>query len=316
MDSFARPDIAEGIFYEYLRTDDPISPELRDRVVDGFPFLLAPLERAKDFQASASPHKTQELGNPIFRVFSGIAEYSTSHAAALVSMVHTGTFEMAGNAMNAARSFGDVVHNVGSEIDRRRGLIVKHAVALPETAMHLLSRDKDPLQTVTDWVVGNATPEDSEELPTRKVSPGRVFGYPLSRWFSDTYHAPDEIGPMKIRPTMTMRRKIFLTLVHLYLLLLLIVSFPGSYTTRTKLVARKKEVDDESKCKETQNRALGKGAQERLQCQEGSFTRVSFLSRARKALGANNSDELEEDDSPPASANGTPLKKKSLSYFL
>ena len=47
MDRFPRADIAEGIFYEYLRYDDPISPELRERVVDGFPFLLAPLAQVK-----------------------------------------------------------------------------------------------------------------------------------------------------------------------------------------------------------------------------------------------------------------------------
>ena len=47
MEVFQRPDIAEGIFYEYFRVDDPMSTELLERVVDGFPFLLAPLAQVK-----------------------------------------------------------------------------------------------------------------------------------------------------------------------------------------------------------------------------------------------------------------------------
>jgi hypothetical protein len=345
MDSFARPDIAEGIFYEYLRQDDPISTELRDRVVDGFPFLLAPLARAKDFHSPNSPPKPPELGNPLFRVFTGATESATANAMALAGMMQHNAFAMAGHAVSAAHSFGDVAHSVGSEMDRRRGLLVKHAILLPDTVMkhaillpdtvmHLVSRDKDPIQTVTDWVSGNATPEDLEE-PLTRVSRGRVFGYPLSRWFSDTYHAPDEIGPMKIRPTMTMRRKIFWGLVHLYLLLLLIVSFPGTYTTRTKLVVVRRSVankeisNDKCLAKVERDRGLdqvpdiARSSQERLQHQEGTFDRGSFLSRARKAFRSSaSSDDMEEDVSSASSVisngndNGTPLKKKSLSYFL
>jgi hypothetical protein len=344
MDTFDRSDIAEGIFYEYLRTDDPISTELRERVMDGFPFLLAPLARAKDFQSAPSPQKPPEVGNPLFRVFAGVTESATSHAMGLAGMVQHGAFAMAGHAANAALSFpghaanaalsfGDVTKSVVSEVDRRRGLLVKHAILLPdtvmhlpETVMHLVSRDPDPIQTVTDWVSGNATPEDPEE-PLTRVSRGRVFGYPLSRWFSDTYHAPDEIGPMKIRPTMTMRRKIFLTLVHLYLLLLLIVSFPGSCATRTKLVVRrtnKKMSNGKAGLTKDKNGGqdqvldIARSPLERLQCQHSG---ANLLSRANKAFRSSASEEIEEVASSISSGslsneNGIPLKKKSLSYFL
>ena len=328
MDTFERSDIAEGIFYEYLRTDDPISYELRDRVVDGFPFLLAPLARVKEFQSPPSPHKPPELGNPFFRVFAGFTESASSHAMGLAGMVQHGAFAMAGHATNAAYSFGGIAQGVGSEIDRRRGLLVKHAILLPDTVMHLLSRDPDPIQTVTDWVSGNATPEDEEELPTR-VSSGRVFGYPLSRWFSDTYHAPDEIGPMKIRPTMTMRRKIFLTLVHLYLLLLLIVSFPGSYKSRTKLVVRRSGANKEISNGLAKEKNGGRGQEqvpdiarsplERLQHQQGTLSGQGLLTRASKAFRSSASEEIEEVSSVSSGSgneNGIPLKKKSLSYFL
>jgi hypothetical protein len=330
MDSFARSDIAEGIFYEYLRTDDPISHELRERVVDGFPFLLAPLARAKEFLSPPSQQKPPELGNPLFRAFTGATESATSHAMGLAGMVQNGAFAMAGHATNAAYSFGGIAQGVGGEIDRRRGLLVKHAILLPNTVMHLISRDPDPIQTVTDWVSGNATPEDQEEVLTR-VSSGRVFGYPLSRWFSATYHAPDEIGPMKIRPTMTMRRKLFLTLVHLYLLLLLIVSFPGSYKTRTKFVVRrsgaKKQIsngkglakDKNGGCSQDQVPDIARSPLERLQHQQGTLSGETLLSRASKAFRSSASEEIEEASSISSNSgneNGIPLKKKSLSYFL
>jgi hypothetical protein len=331
MDTFERSDIAEGIFYEYLRTDDPISYELRDRVVDGFPFLLAPLARAKQFQSTPSPQKPPELGNPLFRFYTGVAESATSHAMGFAGMVQHGAFAMAGHATNAAYSFGGIAQGVGSEIDRRRGLLVKHAILLPDTVMHLVSRDPDPIQTVTDWVSGNATPEDEEEELQTRVSSGRAFGYPLSRWFSDTYHAPDEIGPMKIRPTMTMRRKLFLALVHLYLLLLLIVSFPGSYKSRSKFVVRRsganKKISNDKGLAEDKNGGRGKeevpdiarSQLDRQQHQQGTLNGESLLARASKAFRSSASEEIDEVSSVSSGSgndSGIPLKKKSLSYFL
>jgi len=43
VDSFNDPSMAAGIFYEYMRSDDPISPDARSHFPDGFPSLLAPL---------------------------------------------------------------------------------------------------------------------------------------------------------------------------------------------------------------------------------------------------------------------------------
>ena len=49
MESYPYPEIGKGIFFEYLRGDDPMSMEARDRFADGFPFLLAPLAQLKGF---------------------------------------------------------------------------------------------------------------------------------------------------------------------------------------------------------------------------------------------------------------------------
>ena len=43
VDSFNDASMAKGIFYEYMRGDDPISPEAREHFPDGFPSILAPL---------------------------------------------------------------------------------------------------------------------------------------------------------------------------------------------------------------------------------------------------------------------------------
>ena len=48
LESFSSPGMGKGIFFEYLRGDDPISFDARDHFVDGFPFLLAPLAQVKD----------------------------------------------------------------------------------------------------------------------------------------------------------------------------------------------------------------------------------------------------------------------------
>eukprot|EP00522_Entomoneis_paludosa_P010698 CAMPEP_0172455356 /NCGR_PEP_ID=MMETSP1065-20121228/12022_1 /TAXON_ID=265537 /ORGANISM="Amphiprora paludosa, Strain CCMP125" /LENGTH=986 /DNA_ID=CAMNT_0013207817 /DNA_START=600 /DNA_END=3561 /DNA_ORIENTATION=- len=269
---FPRPDIAQGIFFEYLRYDDPISPELKEHVVDGFPFLLAPLAQVKGVRIGQTPaptpnNKRASSGeNPILRVFSDFADSVGSHAAGVAGSVQRAASDSASNMQRAAgesvralgdsaralgdtaRNFGDSVQDLGREMNRRRDDLAKRAASIPDGFAKLR---KDPIHTFKDWVakaqghdqtsaaLSTIEAEEDENSP-KLSSSGRLFGYPLSRWFGDVYYAPapDEIGPMIIHPTMDMTRKIFLLLVHLYLLLLFIVSFPGSYTTRTKLIRK------------------------------------------------------------------------------
>ncbi len=340
METFPRPDIAEGIFFEYLRYDDPISPELRERVVDGFPFLLAPLAQVKGVSLGqhqqASAAKSSDSENPFVQALSEFAEFLTSNGMAMSSMAQRGMADAASHANMAARSFNEAVQNTAKEMVRRRDVLIKRAVGLPNVVMNLFSPE-----SVEEWVAANITPEpENEEEPVvRKDSLGRAFGYPLSRWFSDTYQAPDEIGPMKIHPRMTTTRKVFLALVHFYLLLLFIVSFPGSYTTRTKLVARKPYKKQPARpCstasvaakvalaeyKRSNLKIRSAGAAERLPCEKASFRNHRLFARTRQALRQtqaaekvavrpNSSEDSEEEAATPTS---TPLKKKSLSYFV
>jgi hypothetical protein len=286
MEVFPRPDIAQGILFEYLRYDDPMSPEFIEHVVDGFPFLLAPLAQVKGVSIGQQTHaRPPEQGKPLMETMSAFAESISSQALSLAGMMQHSASAFAGHGHDAARSFGNAALAMVKEADRRRDLLVMHTAALPETIAKLMLRDQDPIQVVADWVASNTTPGPEETQAARRVPRGRVFGYPLSRWFGEVYYAPDEIGPMIIHPTMNTTRKIFLALVHLYLLLLFIVSFPGSYTTRTKLVVRKSCVirdisDSDSETSEDEkNRSLdeipdiARSSQERLQCQERTYSR-------------------------------------------
>jgi uncharacterized membrane protein len=125
-----------------------------------------------------------------------------------------------------------------------------------------------------------------------------------------------------------MTRKVFLALVHLYLLLLFIVSFPGSYATRTKLVVRKHcivrdlsdsdsdatedDTEEEEKINDASKGRLASEERRRLrrESEYPSQSNIDF-SRARGVLRPSLS-----VDPPVREEQASPLKKKSLSYFL
>ena len=328
METFPRPDIAEGIFYEYLRHDDPISPELRDRVVDGFPFLLGPLAQVRGISIGQTlPPKPSGQSNFMMTAMTGFRDAVMSNAMEMAGVTKRSATMAAEHAGNAARAVGEAAKELAKEADRRRDLMVKHTVAAPATFMKLLSRDEETLSSISRWMSGQTEepeiPDEEQSLiePTRRAPRGRVFGYPLSRWFGEDYHAPDEIGPMKIHPTIN---KIILALVHLYLLLLFIVSFPGSYSTRTKLIIRKscssREISDDSESDTSEENGkacldavtdIEQNGKKRLAPRGPNGSRRYVISRTRNPLRTNKTDPL-----PDTPDSGLSLKKKSLSYFL
>ena len=248
MDIFPRPDIAEGIFYEYLRYDNPISPEFVDRVVDGFPFLLGPLAQIRGIHIGQSSTPTQGTTNEnaVLSAMFGFRDFVLTQTTTMSEMTKQSMLDAADHIGQMSKMLVESATDMAKEADRRRDLLVKHTVAAPEVFMKLLARDEATIQYFVRWMSGQPEPEvigvdhnnvDSP-LATRPRGPrGRTFGYPLSRWFGeDIYYSPDEIEPMTIHPTIN---RVILTLVHLYLLLLFIVSFPGSYSTRTKILHRR-----------------------------------------------------------------------------
>ena len=251
MDTFPRPDVAEGIFYEYLRNDDPISVDFLNNVVEGFPFLLAPLSQVKGVtpgMMSSPALEGQHEGPALLRAVGGFADMLTLQTENLGEWIHDSANAMAKGMTNVAQSAGDTARNIGEEMDRRREMLWRQVSSMPESVASRIQPSRRALSTMPSWMKGmggNASADDFSEGEDKLRKPGaprgRAFGSPLTRWLGESQEAtlPDEIGPM-IHPTMNFTRKVFLAMVHMYLMLLLIVSLPGSPNTRTKLVVRRK----------------------------------------------------------------------------
>jgi hypothetical protein len=221
MDTFPRPDIAEGILFEYLRNDDPISPEFRDSVVLGFPFLLAPLAQVKGVhlphsKPSISPTHSVPPHKAIFHMLENFQAGVTGWAVG----TSQATFEAASHQVAAAGRWGERTSQAWfHEANQRRQLIARQVQeqGFPGFIRAVLTSTADPTSVVNKTLF-------LEPEPDLTVNP-------LSRLLLDHMY-PDEIGPpvRQVHP----QRQGYLLLVHLYLLLLLIVSFPGSYTTKLK----------------------------------------------------------------------------------
>lgn len=259
IDSFDRPDIAAAIFYEYLRLDDPMSRDFIERVVDGFPMLLGPLSQVKGVGSASMMHthippsttpKSTSGQNPLTRALDGVTGVLTSGASNVAGLVQHGATELGTGAITAARSMGDAARSIGEEVERRRELIGKHVSQFAHQTISSLyggAKEDKAISTLPKWLetMSFDVPFDGNRHSNSQTSRGRIFGGApfLSKLFggSDLVNraAPDEIVPM-IHPSANSTQRLFLGMVHLYLLLILIVSFPAHLTTRTKLVITRK----------------------------------------------------------------------------
>jgi hypothetical protein len=104
-----------------------------------------------------------------------------------------------------------------------------------------------------------------------------------------------------------------LAVVHLYLLLLFIVSFPGSYSTRTRCIIIRKSCSSQDVSDSESESSNGKVEPCRVVTFEPQVRPERRVSKRGGLLGRiMRSPEIEEI----SSENGATLKKKSLSYFL
>ncbi len=234
MDIFPRPDIAKGIFAEYMNKN-PISLDAKAHFTDGFPFLLAPLAQVKGMSSavpqSQIPKKVEsQSSNPMHRLFdAAMNSFSTVNAQA-------GSFSkwMQGNAAdvssNIGNAFGSVVgatRGLGSELDRQRLEFFEIAMAFKEEGMDILSSLSSVMKTST-----------IEESPP-SLSP---FSPEFDVYNEDSATqeiVPDEIG-IEIEPSMNFSHSLFFVSVHVYLMLLFVVSFPASY--QSKLIVKRRMV--------------------------------------------------------------------------
>jgi len=245
MDVFPIPDVAPGIFFEYLRTDDPISPDFIEHVVDGFPFLLAPLAQVKGVSGSMPQHhqlppaKEPDGGHGVINAVGSLVDRLSSHAGDVGVWLHENANDAASHITNLARVVGESARSVGHGLDRKRDQLRSQMSSIPEHGIKFLSnRVPMLLEGVSDVLRRRRRRRKSRKM--RLAPRGKVFRSTGAKWFGESNDVmlPDGNGSM-VHPTERLTRSIFLCLVHLYLLLLLIVSLPGSHYT--KLVVRREK---------------------------------------------------------------------------
>jgi len=234
MDIFPRPDIARGIFSEYLN-DNPISVDAKAHFADGFPFLLAPLAQVKGMSSavpqtheSTKEEQSSSSHNPMHRLVD-VAMHSmgamNSQAHTLSKWMQDGAVEISSSALGSAMG---VARDLSEGLDRQRLELFENAFALQKEGMEMLTS----LMKLSAEEGGVALAIVDQAMPTLS---------PFSNGY-DTYNEdvgfkappeilPDEIG-VKIEPTMNFTHRLFFTTVHVYLLLLFVVSIPGSNNTR------------------------------------------------------------------------------------
>lgn len=180
--------MARGIFYEYLRADDPMSMDARNHFADGFPFLLAPLAQVRGITSATQPPQQQ----------ASETSWTTSILPAKVS---------------SSKSFlsygvGEVTQQVSKAMDGNVQGVLLGANQRKDT----------PLLRGGGTTFSNAGMETS---PYDIVDENSVVQY----------------------PAMNFTHKLFSATVHIYLMLLLIVSLPGTGSTRVVSKRKGKNVN-------------------------------------------------------------------------
>jgi hypothetical protein len=344
MDIFPRPDVARGIFYEYLRTDDPISTDFSQHAVDGFPFLLGPLAQVKGMPQAIQMNEAvqHEKNFGIGKAVGNFADMMGSHAGGLAGWVHGGASGAVGNVANAAKTIGATARSVGEGLDRRRDELWFHMSTLPENGKHFiqrrLSRGGRPDELAASVAHYMKRRRRGEIQMKRRGGPrGRVFRSSVNQWLGSEDDADDIVSTVANPQNTYYVRLVFLYLSHLYLLLLLIVSLPGTH--HTKLVVRrspkKQSTLDSSSMSEDDDASTESSS---VEMSPGGNTRISSSSdtwtigsgRRRRSKGGFRSRIRERKRSfsrgrppipplSPSAAATSPSRsgmKKSLSYYL
>jgi hypothetical protein len=226
--------MAKGIFSEY-QNNNPISLDAKSHFADGFPFLLAPLAQVRGMSSavpiahdSTKKSKSQSVGNPMSHLFD-LAMYSmetmNSQAHTLSTWMHDGAAEISSTLDDALGSAGEVARGFSDEFERHRMYLLENAFALHKELSLLMTssveEDEGSLAVATT---------NRYDLPTSATCfRGSAFGN--EDVLFATSIMPDEIG-VEIEPTMNFTHWLFFTTVHVYLILLFVVSLQGSYTTK------------------------------------------------------------------------------------
>ena len=232
--------MARGIFFEYLRADDPISVDARHNFVDGFPFLLAPLAQVRGVTSAQQQHPQETDGkrrassgsswNILGNIFGGISRTADDAA----SWVKSGVGETISGAVGVSKAVGRTVKSVGGDLNQRKDDMGELVASMTLNSVDFVLRNTPFIPELwRESILGASivVPGDDREWDARrsKQSLRGAATVDIAEELS-SIHA-DEIGVI-VHPTMNFTHKLFSTTVHLYLMLLLIVSLPGTESTR------------------------------------------------------------------------------------
>jgi hypothetical protein len=243
MDIFPCPEMAKGIFYEYIRGDDPISTDARDHFVDGFPFLLAPLAQVKGVSYPVHDEsvgvkdsaKKEGYMTDINNVVSDVIDTINVNVNGVSSWVQGNIDGGITNIGSAMRRMANNTQHFGEEMEQRRIAVLDHmSTVRHQSSQFLASRIlRKKRQEMYSLVPFNNT-DTKEEAHDKLEENERKFHANFSKMFkalAGQRPLTDEISVI-IEPTMNFTHLLFLYMVHFYLVLLLIVSLPDSSSTR------------------------------------------------------------------------------------
>ncbi len=249
MDTFPRPDMAKGIFTEYMN-HDPISLDAKSHFTDGFPFLLAPLAQVKGMSSAVPPlqdltKKAKSTGNnPMLRLMDAAMNSMgvvNSQAQTLSKWMQDGAAEISSNVENALDGAVGVARGITAELERHRMEMIENALLLQEEGLKMISSymksSTEGKEMMALTIVDNSNQESRSPFTFSRGSMFDTYSDDETFRSSVPEILPDEIGIM-IEPTMNFSHRLFFTTVHVYLMLLLVVSFPGSYTKRMVIKRR------------------------------------------------------------------------------
>ena len=237
MDVFPRPDMARGIFSEYLNKD-PISSDAKDHFADGFPFLLAPLAQVKGMSSAVpiASDSTKKIGNssgnPMVRLMMHPVNLMNSQAHTMSKWMHDGAAEISSTLDDALDNAVGIARGVSAEFEKRRMELLDNAFALHDEINSLINSS---LERHNEKKEGHAALIIGSRNGPPSVAPSHV-AFDENDFRSNL---PDELG-IEVEPTMNFSHWLFFATVHVYLLLLVVVSLQdSSYTSKKCVVSRR-----------------------------------------------------------------------------
>jgi len=233
IDTFPRPDMARGIFYEYLRADEPMSVDAREHFVDGFPFLLAPLAQVRGITSAATansfqqqlPKQQQDIQSSKTSWMEGLSSGIRELSHHIFKNVDGSVKEILGDLNQRKKGLGE---HVASMIFGSFFFMAQYIPFLPWREEEIMDTGGTNVHVIKGEA--NSTPS------LRGATTSTVL-------VKSRFYDVDENGVIQY-PEMNFTHKLFSATVHIYLMLLLIVSLPGTGSTRMVVKRNKGKTDD------------------------------------------------------------------------